>query len=75
MFSYSDLDYVTSSGTQKGSTNVQASILRFDYELFPNFQLTAKAHFVNVLDRSEANANLNGNATLVRTQLDAVLKF
>ena len=75
MFSYSDLDYVTSSGTQKGSTNVQASILRFDYELFPNFQLTAKAHFINVLDRSEANAKLNGNATLVRTQLDAVLKF
>jgi hypothetical protein len=75
IFSYSDIDYVTSSGTQKGSTNVQASILRFDYVLFPNFQLTAKAHFINALDRNESNATLDGNATLVRTQLDAVLKF
>jgi hypothetical protein len=75
LFSYSDLDYVTSSGTQKGSTNVQASILRLDYVLFPNFQLTAKAHFINALDRSDANATLNGNATLARTQLDAALKF
>ena len=31
--------------------------------------------FINVLDKSESNANLSGNATLVRTQLDAVLKF
>jgi hypothetical protein len=43
--------------------------------LFPNFQLTAKAHFINALDRGDSNANLDGNATLVRTQLDAVLKF
>ena len=57
------------------STNVQASVVRFDYVLFPNFQLTAKAHFINALDRSESNATLDGNATLVRTQLDAVLKF
>src|SRR4029453_1765395 len=48
LFSYSDVDYVTSSATQKGSSNVQASILRLDYVLFPNFQLTAKAHFINV---------------------------
>jgi hypothetical protein len=75
LFSYSDLDYVTSSGTQKGSTNVQASILRCDYVLFPNFQLTAKAHFINALDRSESTAKLDGNATLLRAQLDAVLKF
>jgi len=75
LFSYSDIDYVTSSGTQKGSSNVQASILRLDYVLFPNFQLTAKAHFINVLDKSKSNANLDGNATLFRTQLDAVLKF
>ena len=75
LFSYSDIDYVTSSGTQKGSTNVQASIVRFDYMLFPNFQLTAKAHFINALDRGDSTAKLDGNATLVRTQLDAVLKF
>ena len=75
LFSYSDIDYATSSGTQKGSTNVQASILRFDYVLFPNFQLTAKAHFINALDKSESNATLSGNATLLRGQLDAVLKF
>ncbi len=75
LFSYSDIDYVTSSGTQKGSTNVQASILRLDYVVFPNFQLTAKAHFINALDKSDSNATLSGNATLVRTQLDAVLKF
>jgi hypothetical protein len=75
LFSYSDIDYVTSSATQKGSTNVQASIVRVDYVLFPNFQLTAKAHFINALDGSDASVNLNGNATLLRTQLDAVLKF
>ncbi len=75
LFSYSDIDYVTSSATQKGSTNVQASIVRVDYVLFPNFQLTAKAHFINALDKSDASVDLNGNATLIRTQLDAVLKF
>ncbi len=75
MFSYSDIDYNTSSGTQKGSTNVQASIVRFDYVLLPNFQLTAKCHFINALDASESTANLDGNATLFRTQLDAQLKF
>jgi hypothetical protein len=75
LFSYSDVDYVTSSATQKGSTNMQASILRLDYMLFPSFQLTAKAHFINALDKSDSNASLSGNATLVRTQLDAVLKF
>ncbi len=75
LFSMSDLDYVTSSATQKGSSNMQASILKLDYVLLPNFQLTAKASFINALDKSESNANLNGNATLLRTQLDAVLKF
>lgn len=75
MFSYSDLDYVTSSGTQKGSTNVQASIIRLDYGLLPNLQLTAKCHFINALDVSESTAKLSGNATLFRTQLDAVLSF
>jgi hypothetical protein len=83
LVSYSDLDYVQSRATQKGSTNVLAHILRFDYELFPNFQLTAKGHFINALDlknsnainRSDLNKSLQGNQTLFRTQLDAVLKF
>ena len=83
LVSYSDIDYVQSRATQKGSSNVVAHILRFDYELFSNFQLTAKAHFINALDlknsnainRSDLNKSLQGNPTLVRTQLDAVLKF
>jgi hypothetical protein len=74
-FSYSDIDYVQSGGTQKGSTNVTAHIVRGDYMLFPNLQLTAKVHFINVLDRSSSNAALVGNPTLFRTQLDATLKF
>jgi hypothetical protein len=75
MFSMSDIDYVTSSGTQKGSTNVVANIIRGDYVLFPNFQLTAKLLMSNALDRAQSTAKLDGNATLFRTQLDAQLKF
>lgn len=74
-FSYSDIDYVRQTATQKGSSNVEANIVRFDYMLLPNFQLTAKAHFINVLDRGSANVKLDGNDTLIRTQLDATLKF
>jgi hypothetical protein len=75
LFSYSDIDYVQAGATQKGGTNVTAHIIRLDYELLPNLQLTAKAHFINALDRGASNAALAGNSTLVRTQLDAVLKF
>jgi hypothetical protein len=75
MFSYSDLDYVQAAATQKGSTNVTAHILRLDYMLLPNLQLTAKAHLINVLDRSSSIATLDGNSTLLRTQLDASFKF
>jgi len=75
LFSYSDIDYVQPKATQKGSTNVVAHMIRFDYQLLPNLQLTAKAHFINALDRQISNASLAGNATLVRTQLDAVVKF
>lgn len=74
-FSYSDLDYVQSGATQKGSTNLMAHIIRGDYMLFPNLQFTAKVHFINALDRAGSVAALKGNATLVRTQLDATLKF
>jgi hypothetical protein len=75
VFSYSDLDYVRAKATQKGSTNLSASILRLDYVLLPHLQLTAKAHFINALDRKASNAALDGNDTLFRTQLDAMLKF
>ncbi len=75
LFSYSDIDYVQPGATQKGSTNVSASIIRIDYVLLPSFQLTAKAHFINALDRGDSNAALVGNSTLIRTQLDAVFKF
>ena len=75
LFSLSDLDYVQNKATQKGATNAAAHILRLDYELLSNFQLTAKGEFINALDRAASNATLAGNPTLVRTQLDAVLKF
>jgi hypothetical protein len=75
MFSYSDGEFVTSAGSIRGSTNVQFSLLRLDYMLFPGFQLTAKSHFINSLDRQTASAATSGNATLIRTQLDATLKF
>ena len=84
LFSFSNIDYSrlqTSAQTQKGSTNVIANMIRADYVLFPNFQLTAKANLINALDRDSAT-NISGqplsrpgNSTLVRTQLDAVLKF
>jgi hypothetical protein len=75
LFSYSDIDYSSPNATQKGSTNVQAHILRFDYELLQNLQLTFKTEFINALDREDSNANLQSNSTLFRTQLDAVVKF
>jgi len=86
LFSYSDFNYQqvnsTQNVTQKGSTNVTGSVLRLDYELFPNFQLTMKSAFINALDRSIATTNngnsgkpLIGNPTLARLQFDAVLRF
>jgi hypothetical protein len=75
LYSFSDIDMVTSAGTAKGSTNVQANILRFDYVLLPNFQLTAKVNMINSLDHDVASVPIDGNATLFRTQLDANIKF
>ncbi len=89
MFSFSDINWErswTSSSTQNGgqigSSNVIASIPRLDYMLFQNFQLTAKALIINPLDRSLALTPFGtpltaplGDSTLVRTQLDAVLRF
>jgi hypothetical protein len=77
IFSYSDFQYLqqTTPGNLQGSTNVTGSTLRFDYALFSFLQLTAKAHFINALDRAINNAPLVGNPTLVRTQFDAAVKF
>ena len=61
--------------TQKGGTNLMSHILRFDYVLLSNLQLTAKAYIENVLDRKISNAALTQNPTLVRTQIDAQLRF
>lgn len=61
--------------TQNGSTNLTSHMVRLDYVLLPNLQLTAKAYIENVLDRKISNAALTGNPTLLRTQLDAILKF
>jgi hypothetical protein len=61
--------------TQKGSTNLVSHVVRLDYALLPNLQLTAKAYVENVLDRRISNAALSGNPTSLRTQLDAILRF
>ena len=79
LFSYSDFQYQQLKTSQKGSTNITGGIVRFDYMLFPNFQLTARSHFMNALDPGIAtttNGNkLVGNPTLTRMQLDMLLKF
>ena len=84
LFSYSNFDYqrgYNTGTTQKGSTNVMGSILRLDYMLFPNFQLTVKSHFINPVDRELATTTQgvpltrSGNETLTRLQVDALLKF
>ncbi len=79
LFSLSEINQFSTAGasrpTQKGATNLTAHILRFDYILLPNLQLTAKAQFENALDRKISNAALTGNPTLFRPQLDATLRF
>jgi hypothetical protein len=83
IFSFSDINEFSTAPakagdarpTQKGGTNLISHILRFDYALLPNLQLTAKAYVENVLDRKISNAALTGNPTLLRTQLDAMLRF
>jgi len=85
LFSYSDFQYQQVNQfhnvAQKGSTNVTGSVIRFDYMLFPNFQLTAKSHFINALDPGIATGTngkalgLIGNSSLARVQFDVLLKF
>jgi hypothetical protein len=83
IFSFSDINEFSTPPkmpgaarpTQKGATNLSAHILRLDYVLLPNLQLTAKAYIENVLDRKISNAALTENPTLLRTQVDAILRF
>jgi hypothetical protein len=83
IFSFSDINEFSTVAakagdarpTQKGGTNLISHILRFDYAVLPNLQLTAKAYVENALDRKISNAALTGNPTLLRTQLDAMLRF
>jgi hypothetical protein len=86
MFTYDD-DYYYNHNTgasppngPAGGTNITAHILRFDYMLLPNFQLTVKTHLINALDdqlnpSTTVFSQYKGNPTLVRTQMDAMLKF
>jgi len=75
LFSYSDINYQQPTAEQKGSTNVIANMVRFDYLVLPNLQLTVRANIINALDPGISNATLIGSSTLVRTQLDAVMRF
>jgi hypothetical protein len=86
LFTYDDDFYYngntgsSSPNGPTGGTNIDAHILRFDYMLLPNFQLTLKTHLINALDAQlDPSTTLfspyKGNPTLVRTQLDAMLKF
>lgn len=75
VLSFSDLDYVNSTATQKGSSNQTSHILRLDYMLLPGLQLTAKTNFINALERDKSTVSLKGNPTLLRSQVDVNLKF
>lgn len=52
-------------------TNVQGPFIRVDYLLFPRLTLTAKNHFVSLIDRPAGQSN----STLNRFQFDAQLAF
>jgi len=87
LFNYDDITYsqgpsstapqTGASGT--GGVNIIGHIIRLDYELFPNVQLTWKTHLINALDgslnQSDNVVSWNGNPTLARMQVDAMLKF
>lgn len=83
LFTYSEINEFSthpasvggSRPTQKGGTNLSAHIVRLDYVALASLQLTAKVHFINALDRGISNVPLTANPTLVRTQLDALLRF
>jgi hypothetical protein len=64
MFSFSDFG-------RDGGTNVTGPMVRVDYLLLPRLTLTAKNHFVSLIDRPHGHSNSMVN----RMQLDAVLSF
>lgn len=56
---------------RRGGTNVQGSIVKLDYMLFPRLTLTAKGYFVNFINRPKGLSD----ATVNRLQLDALFAF
>jgi hypothetical protein len=86
LFTYDDVFYYNhNTGSSPptgptGGTNIGAHIVRCDYMPLPGFQLTLKTHLINALDdhlnpSTTVFSPYKGNPTLVRTQLDAMLKF
>jgi len=88
LFNYDDISYsqgqspfpnTQTGSTATGGTNVTGHIIKFDYMPITNLQLTWKTHFINALDEhlspSHSIEKFQGNPTLVRTQVDAMLKF
>jgi hypothetical protein len=80
MFTYDDDVYTQAKAAAIGGTNIGAHIVRFDYSPLDHLQLTLKSHIINALDdhldsSTTAFSPYKGNPTLVRTQLDAMLKF
>ena len=62
-FTYSDFGL--------GGTNVEGPVVGIDYQLLNPLTLTAKSHFTNAINRTPGLSN----PTLVRFQLDALVKF
>jgi hypothetical protein len=62
-FTYSDFGF--------GGTNVEGPVAAIEYQLLNPLTLTAKSHFTNFINRPEGMSN----PTLIRLQLDALVKF
>lgn len=54
-----------------GGTNVQGPMLGLEYQLLDPLTLTARGYFVNYIDRPAGSTN----STLIRTQVDAMVRF
>jgi putative porin len=83
LFTYDDAAYTQGNTSFQtgvsGGTNIVGHIVKLDYMPITNLQLTWKTHVINAfdskLDQSTAVVNFRGNPTLVRMQVDAMLKF
>jgi hypothetical protein len=62
-FTYSDFGL--------GGTNVEGPVVGIDYQLLNPLTITARSHFTNFIDRPAGTKN----PTLMRLQLDALVKF